>query len=147
MNINDTFSGNLLKAADLKGAQPTVVISNIKMEKLGDDTKPVLYFAGKEKGVVLNKTNATNIAAAYGPETDHWIGQRVILFSAWVDFQGKSVEAIRIRPAPSQQPAPQNHYQAPPQSYQQQPQQYQQPAPVAPQFDNGPSFANDEVPF
>jgi len=131
MNINDTFSGNMLKAADLKGAQPTVTIANIKMEKLGDDTKPVLYFAGKEKGVVLNKTNATNIAAAYGPETDLWVGKRVILFTAWVDFQGKSVEAIRIRPAP------------------QQPQSYQAPPQQAPQFEPGSDFGADDssIPF
>jgi hypothetical protein len=139
MNINDTFSGALLKAADLKGAQPTVTIADIKMEKLGDDTKPVLYFAGKEKGVALNKTNATNISAAYGPETDHWIGKRVILFSAWVDFQGKSVEAIRIRPAPAQQAAPVQQ------------QTYQPPAPPpqqhVPQFDNGPAFPGDDIPF
>jgi hypothetical protein len=139
MNINDTFSGSLLKAADLNGAQPTVTIASIKMEKLGEDTKPVLYFAGKEKGVALNKTNATNISAAYGPETDHWIGKRVILFSAWVDFQGKSVEAIRIRPAPAQQF--------------QQPQSYQPPAPPpqqhVPQFDNsgGAAFPTDDIPF
>jgi len=133
MNINDTFSGNMLKAADLKGAQPTVTIANIKMEKLGDDTKPVLYFAGKEKGVVLNKTNATNIAAAYGPETDNWVGKRVILFTAWVDFQGKSVEAIRIRPAPPQQ----------------QPQSYQAPPQQAPQFEPGSDFGADDssIPF
>ena len=135
MNINDTFSGNTLKAADLQGSQPTVTIAEIKMQKLGDDTKPVLYFVGKEKGVVLNKTNATNIAAAYGPETNHWIGQKVILFSAWVDFQGKSVEAIRIRPAPAPQ-------QQPPQAPR---------APIAappPQFDApSPNFQSDDIPF
>lgn len=98
MNINDMFPSNYLKAADLKGQEPTVTISHIKQEQLGDDNKVVLYFQGKEKGVVLNKTNATNIASMYGPETGDWIGKRVKLVVAWVDFQGRSVEAIRIRP-------------------------------------------------
>lgn len=137
MNINETFSGNFLKAADLKGAQPTVTIAEIRMEKMGEDTKPAIYFEGKDKGVVLNKTNATNIAAAYGPETDGWIGQRVILFSAWVDFQGKSVEAIRIRPAPRQQQA------------QQPVQQQRQAPPQQQQHEQAPAFADadDDIPF
>lgn len=143
MNVNDIYSGKTLKAADLKGSQPTVTIARIEMEKLGDDTKPVLYFHGKEKGVALNKTNATNIAAAYGPEMDNWINQRVILFAAWVDYQGKSVEAIRIRPAPSQQ-AQQPQYQPAPAPVQ---------AQVQPQFDNppppaqAPAFPGDDIPF
>ena len=98
MNINDAFPSNYLKAADLKGKVITVTMANVAHEKLGDDDKLILYFDGKEKGLVLNKTNANNIAAIYGPETDSWRGQRVALATAWVDFQGRSVEAIRVRP-------------------------------------------------
>lgn len=101
MNINDAFPSNFLKAADLNGAQPTVTITDVRMEDIGDDRKPVVYFDGKEKGVVLNKTNATNISGAYGPNTEGWRGKKVVLFSTWVDFNGKSVEAIRMRPAPT----------------------------------------------
>jgi len=80
---------------------------------MGDDTKLVLYFAGKEKGLVLNKTNANNIAAIYGTDTDGWVGKSVVLVEALVDFQGRSVPAIRVRgPQPNgrQSPnAPLNH--------------------------------------
>lgn len=98
VNVNDVYPSNYLKAADLKKREVAVTIDRVVMEDLGGDHKPVAYFAGKEKGVVLNKTNSTNIASAYGPETDMWIGKSVILYPAWVDFQGKSMEAIRIRP-------------------------------------------------
>lgn len=100
MNINEAFPSNFLKASDLQGGQPTVVISDVRMEDIGDDRKPVVYFDGKDKGVVLNKTNATNISTAYGHNTEAWTGKKVVLFTTWVDFNGKSVEAIRIRPAP-----------------------------------------------
>lgn len=100
MNINDAFPSNFLKASDLNGAQPTVTIADVRMEEVGDDQKPVVYFDGKSKGIVLNKTNATNIGSAYGPNTEGWRGQKVVLFTTWVDFNGKSVEAIRMRPAP-----------------------------------------------
>lgn len=102
MDVNNLFPSKYLKAADLQGAQPTVTIANVTMEDIGDDgEKPVIHFDGKEKGVVLNKTNATNISSAYGGNTDGWRGKKVVLFTTWVDFQGKSVEAIRIRPAPA----------------------------------------------
>lgn len=97
MKVSQAFPSNYLKASDLQGRQPQVTISGYKMETIGDDQKPVVYFQGKEKGLVLNKTNANNIAAAYGDDMDDWQGKSVVLFSAWVDFQGKSVEAIRVR--------------------------------------------------
>lgn len=103
MNINEAFPSNYLKASDLKGQDVRVTIDRITMEDIGGDHKPIVYFQGKEKGLVLNKTNGMNIAAMYGPETDGWAGNPVILYSTWVDFQGRSVEAIRVRPTPPQQ--------------------------------------------
>lgn len=108
MDINEQFPSKYLKAADLKGREVTVTIARIDMETIGqggEKPKPVLYFVGKEKGVVMNKTNAMNIAAGYGPETEAWHNMPVVLFPVWVDFQGKSTEAIRIRPA-TRKPAP-----------------------------------------
>lgn len=47
--------------------------------------------------MVLNKTNANNIAFLYGEETDDWQGAEIVLFEAMVDFQGKTVPALRVR--------------------------------------------------
>lgn len=107
MNINEAFPSKYLKASDLQGGTPTVTIDRIEMEMMGDDRKMVVYFHGKQKGLVTNKTNANNIASLYGDDTDDWTGQKIMLVEAMVDFQGKSVPAIRIRgpkkPAPAQQ--------------------------------------------
>ncbi len=97
MKISDTFPSNYLKAANLDGKNVRVTISRVLVEEIGDDRKPVLYFKDKEKGMVLNKTNANNIAVLYGDETSDWEGQDIVLFPAMVDFQGKTVEAIRVR--------------------------------------------------
>jgi hypothetical protein len=57
--------------------------------------------------VVLNKTNAGNIAMMFGEDMDDWGGSDVELFPTMVDYQGRSVEAIRIRPVrPQKQAAP-----------------------------------------
>lgn len=98
MRIDEQFPSTYLKAADLQGRAVRVNISHVDIEEIsGGERKPVLYFQGKDKGLVLNKTNSNNIAAAYGYETDSWVGQPVELFEMMVDYQGKSVPAIRIR--------------------------------------------------
>jgi hypothetical protein len=106
MKISSAFPSSYLKAADLDGRTVSVKIDRVEMETVGDDSKPVLYFQGKDKGVVLNKTNANNIVALFGDDTDDWVGQEVSLYPAMVDFQGRSVEAIRIKPRPAKKAAP-----------------------------------------
>lgn len=100
MRMSAAFPSNYLRAADLQGRNVTVTIDRVAMEDIGGDHKPVLYFRGKEKGMVLNKTNGNNISAAYGDETDDWAGGEIVLFPTMVDFQGRSVEAIRVRIPP-----------------------------------------------
>lgn len=97
MRISSAFPSNYLKAADLQERNVKVVMDRVEMEDIGGDHKPILYFQGKDKGMVLNKTNANNIAIAYGDDTDGWEGKEIVLFEAMVDFQGKTVPAIRVR--------------------------------------------------
>jgi arabinogalactan endo-1,4-beta-galactosidase len=95
--MSEEFPSKYLKASDLQGREVKVIMSNVEREKIGDDNKPVLYFKGKEKGIVLNKTNAGTIVDAYGDDTQDWYDQELILFSVMVDFQGKVGPAIRCR--------------------------------------------------
>jgi hypothetical protein len=102
MNINDAFPSNYLKASDLGDTQPVVTIDRVEFEPVGrgKEMKPVVYFAGKQKGMVLNKTNSKKIAElANSFDTDDWHGVEVKLFTTEVDFQGDTVEAIRIKSA------------------------------------------------
>lgn len=117
MKVSNAFPSKYLAAADLNGKEPQVTIDRVEMASFDDgSSKPAVYFVGHQKGVVLNKTNATNIAMVHGDDTDYWKGKNVILFTAWVDFQGKSVQAIRVRgvPAPLNQPQEAPPAQTPP---------------------------------
>lgn len=97
MKINEAFPSNYLKAADLNGRRVPVTISHVKMEQLGKDTKAVVYFVGKEKGVVLNVTNKNMIVAITGSEeTDDWQGKKIILHSVKVLFEGVMKDSIRV---------------------------------------------------
>jgi predicted hydrocarbon binding protein len=96
VNINDQFPSKYLKASDLKGKKIKVTISEVGKEEVGDGNKPVLYFVGKDKGMVLNKTNAMTIASSYGPDTDKWEGKELCLYSAKVNFQNQMVDSLRV---------------------------------------------------
>ena len=101
MLLSQIFPSKYLKAADIGDRQVLVTIDAITIEEIDDDDhairKPVVYFQGKEKGLVLNITNGKAIAALYGEETDDWIGREVILYSRMVDFKGNEVPGLRVK--------------------------------------------------
>ena len=100
-SVNDSYPSKYLKASDLNDTPLTLQISDVSEETVGQgdqaEKKLVCYFRGEEKGMVLNKTNATTIADQLGDETDDWIGQSITLFPTQVDFGGRQVEAIRVK--------------------------------------------------
>jgi hypothetical protein len=106
MDLSQVYGGDSLKAGDLQGREVPVVISDVQMKKFDNGNKLVISFQGKKKSLVCNKTNANRIAYLYGTNTDGWIGHEIILFADLVDFQGKTVEAIRIRAPANRGPAP-----------------------------------------
>jgi len=98
MDINQAFPSNYLKASDLQGREVSVTMNSVEMTTLDDgEQKPLVHFNGKQKGLILNKTNANTIAGLYGPDTDNWQGQAITLFPTQVDFQGRQVECIRVK--------------------------------------------------
>lgn len=96
MRISNAFPSKFLKCADLQGKAVTVKIERVEMEEIGNDKRPIAYFYGKEKGFVLNKTNASVIADMYGDDTDTWDGKHITLRPTRVDFKGERVDAIRV---------------------------------------------------
>jgi len=99
-NVHDAFPSKYLRASDLAGVSPVVTIDRIESEPVGQrrDIKLVCYFTGKNKGLVLNKTNANKIAEIVGsPETEDWPTCMVQLYATEVEFQGEPVETIRVK--------------------------------------------------
>lgn len=102
MNFNNLFPSDYLKSGDIEDGDTMVLtITGLEMREIGQgdsaQEKPVLFFEEVEKGLVLNKTNATTITEMYGPETDGWTGKKITLFPTQVDFQGKSTMALRVK--------------------------------------------------
>jgi hypothetical protein len=103
MNIGAAFPSKYLKAANIPEDRPVQVrIYRVEQEDVSGkgaakEVKPVLYFVGKEKGMVLNKTNAQAIANAYGQETTEWRGKPVEIYVGETQYAGDVVACLRIR--------------------------------------------------
>lgn len=95
MDIKKLFPSKFLSAGDLGSRRFTLLVRDVRLEKLGNpaEDKPVLYFQKAEKGLVLNRTNALAIASAYGDETEGWTGKPVILFATKVKAFGRWQDA------------------------------------------------------
>ena len=100
MNIDTAYPSKYIKESDLQGHPRLLTIARVSMETVdqsGHDTKPVVFFQGAQKGMVLNITNKNVIVLLYGTETDNWIGKQIELYPSQTDFRGEIVPCIRCR--------------------------------------------------
>ena len=106
-NIDEIYGGGKhLKAKDLQGHAVKVTIGGVETVdfKDGKGQKLVLKFQGKEKGLVLNKTNAKIVAKHYGQDFDKWGGNEIEIFPTETEFNGELVACIRVRVQPKVAP-------------------------------------------
>jgi len=110
MNIDEIYpSSKSLKAEDLKGHAVKVTIAGCEVKKFDNGNKAILKFEGKEKSLVVNKTNAKIIASSYGANTDTWVGKQIEIYPDKTMFGTDLVDCIRVRipvatAAPGQEP-------------------------------------------
>lgn len=107
--MDERYEGNFLDALDLpEGAEVGVVIEAVAepMSEKDSAGKPIksaiLAFQGKQKRLILNKTNFKNLKAMFGRAPKDWIGKRVIIQRRYLDaahaFGIENTLAIRIIP-------------------------------------------------
>lgn len=99
-----TTDSKFLSNNDLSDVDDTVVtIKGVSREAVGQGAqakdKWILYFHELKKGLGLNKTNGEIIISVLGTsEMNDWIGKQIALYvKPDVEFQGKTVPAIRVR--------------------------------------------------
>lgn len=98
VSINSMFPSKYVSATDLRGQAIDVLMGHVTMEDVDGrgEMKPLLQFQGKEKGLVLNKTNANRIVDLYGDDTAAWFGKTICLYPSETEFQGKTVPCVRV---------------------------------------------------
>ena len=103
--MKDAYPSKYLASEDLGDNEATVKIKSIRMEKLNDRKtgeevdKPILYFFGKEKGMVLNPSNWKRLQMAFGTdETDDYIGKSIIIYVDMTPL-GPGLHVRGVKPA------------------------------------------------
>jgi hypothetical protein len=98
-----------LKGEHLAGKKPVVTIAEVVLETTHangrEEEKPVLYFVGKQKGLILSPTNQRTLRNLFGDDVSNCRGKSVQLEAVPMRVAGRDTLPIRINPAP--QPAPQ----------------------------------------
>ncbi len=101
-DMSKAFPSKYLNKEDLSNKAWPVTISHVKFENVApedkpQETKPVLYFTGAERGLVLNITNNNALILMLGKDDSMWANQQIELFNDLnVMYQGKP-GGIRIR--------------------------------------------------
>ena len=104
MRVTDAFKGNFIDALAVTDGQVALTIkgyakpNEVKAADGRKIDKPILYFEGTDKGLILNPTNARTIGLRCGNEMDNWAGRRVVLFRDECEAFGvKGTPCVRVR--------------------------------------------------
>lgn len=105
LNLNLLYPSEYVKAEDLKGKTVMVKVADIRRENLPmaggkKEYKVVLYMEGKEKKLVMNKTNGTILALLFGTDLANARGKRIQLTPDVDKMGGDLVACIRITDSP-----------------------------------------------
>ena len=100
-NADDFLGGNYLRKEDLDGPV-SVTITDVWSEAVlnAGRKKLVVSFREFEKPLILNKTNIKRLARIFGTgDTVTWRGPVTLYVEAGVEYAGRVVGGIRVRPA------------------------------------------------
>lgn len=101
--ISQEFPSRFLSGDEVNGKVVPVTIREVKQEKVKEGTKDedqvlVVYFEGKERGVVLKKLRANELKSLTGSDdTDDWKGKKVDMFTMKKKAFGDIVNVIHFR--------------------------------------------------
>jgi hypothetical protein len=86
-----------LKAEDLAGKTARVTIAAVEDVAFDErGLKPVLWFEGKKRGLVVNSTNFDVLAAGISSNTNDWVGHVIMLKGEKVRFKSQFVDSIKV---------------------------------------------------
>lgn len=98
MDATEIYPSSWLRAEDIGQKHVKVEIERVNAVDVKEGQRKLeIGFKELDKSLLLNKTNTGKLIAAYGKETDGWIGKLVELYTVMTTFQGSEVPAIRLQ--------------------------------------------------
>lgn len=108
MKTSQMIQSKFLKKDDFPSPE-VLTIKDVTLEEVGKgDTRWVMWFKEKAKGIVLNVTKIKQTEAAYGDDSDMWNGRKVkVMHDPTVMMGTQQVGGIKfVFPTGAQPPAP-----------------------------------------
>jgi hypothetical protein len=105
MKVSEEFN-KYYRASDIT-APITKTISGVSVELLGEERERNLVVRFSEPGpaLVAKPARRGQLVDLFGDDTDAWIGQKVVLYTAMVSFGRERVQSIQVgAPKGQQQP-------------------------------------------
>ena len=105
-DFSDCYGGKFMKAEDVQGKPFKDTIERVVGEKMQDGRlRAVVYFQGREKGIVLNATRHKFVVGlAKSKDSADWVGLTVGVRAGVTDFGGKDVGCIVFEAPPKTAP-------------------------------------------
>lgn len=98
--VSEMIVSKFLKKEDFDEDR-VMTIKGVKLEDMpgdGGQQKWVLYFREEPKGLAMSVTTIRVLEQAYGSDSDHWVGNKVMVYvDPNVTFGGKVVGGLRLR--------------------------------------------------
>lgn len=108
-----TAFGSYLKSEDLQGKVVNIQIENVTVELVKDgdsdqkEKKLVAHFLGRDKSMILNRTNADALNSIFGTDDyDYWKGPIQLFVDPTVRMGNRVVGGLRIRAVGPATPPP-----------------------------------------
>lgn len=103
LNGREIFESDWLGSIDLGGKDLTLKIVLVeKAEVFNPATnkksfKLAFRFDGQQKGMIVNRTNATTISKLYGTEAEKWAGKSITLYPTTCKVGRETTTCLRVR--------------------------------------------------
>jgi hypothetical protein len=90
------------------GNDMVITIDHVTKEEVvgnkGAKQERIVAYIKGNKPMIINNTNAKTISKMYTPDVDNWAGKQITVYASTAQFQGETVEALRVRTAKPQKP-------------------------------------------
>jgi hypothetical protein len=100
MNMSKYTGSNYITAEFLKALGRDVrietKITSVEDREFEGKDKAVVHLDYQAKAIVLNPTRTQVLVAAFGIESEGWIGKTIIIYPDVTTFQGKKVDCVAL---------------------------------------------------
>ena len=101
--LNREFPSDYINGDDIGKSTVPVKIASLEMKKVKnpkkqvDQNRIVLYFEGKEKGLIIAKERGSELKILFGDNPQDYIGQEIMLYTKLQNSFGEMKNIVHIR--------------------------------------------------